>query len=81
MIEVVWKKKKKRMQMSFCPYRYQDQGGTTTAPLQTRNNRLGGSSEEKDLKVGVDMQLDVNQQGYTENSKHHAEACKEHHHI
>lgn len=27
------------------------------------------------------MQLDANQQGYTENSKHHAEACKEHHHI
>lgn len=41
----------------------------------------GGRSAEKDRRVGVDQQLDVNQQGCAENSKQHAEACKEHHHV
>ena len=47
----------------------------------SQEQQTGGSSAEKDLRVRVDRQIDVNQQGYAENSKHHAEACKEHHHI
>lgn len=49
---------------------------TTSLQQQT-----GGRAAEKDWRAGVDQQRDVNQQGCAENSKHHAEACKEHHHV